>query len=111
MLTVKIGTLNWMDAPYSPHLSKNLTTFEIPASGKGLGLTLILVDSATGKIMHLRLIGLSEPFTKKLFGTVMEQKVKPFNETAYNNTINRIYNLYPTAQIVKMSRDYCRKDS
>lgn len=42
---------------------------------------------------------------------VMEQKVKPFNETAYNNTINRIYNLYPTAQIVKMSRDYCRKDS
>lgn len=25
MMTFKIGHLNWMDAPYSPHLSKHLT--------------------------------------------------------------------------------------
>lgn len=28
IITVKIGNLNWMDAPYTPHLSKNLTMLE-----------------------------------------------------------------------------------
>ena len=68
MLTVKIGNLNWMDAPYTPHLSKNLTVFQIPRSNQGFGLTLILVNAATGEIRHIRLLSLSEQFTKELFG-------------------------------------------
>ena len=47
MITAKIGSLNWMDAPYSPHLSRNLTMFQIPNKNLGLKLTLILVDAAT----------------------------------------------------------------
>ena len=30
MITTKIGNLNWMNAPYTPHLSKNLTTLQMP---------------------------------------------------------------------------------
>lgn len=108
MITVKIGNLNWMDAPYSPHLSKELTKFELPAEGQGLGLTLFLVDTATGEIKHMRLIGLSERFTKRLFGAVMEQKMKEFSKADYANSINRIFSAYKTSQIVKMSKDYCK---
>lgn len=108
MITVKIGSLNWMDAPYTPHLSKNLTKFQLPNEGQGLGLALILVDAATGEIKHIRLLGLSERFTKKLFGVVMDRKMSDFDITEYNNTLNRIYSTYPTNQIVKMSRDYCK---
>lgn len=108
MITVKIGNLNWMDAPYSPHLSKNLKKFQIPNEGQGLALTLVLVDSATGEIKNLRLLSLSERFTRRFLGTIMEQKTKEFDEYKYNNSINKIFTTYQTNQIVKLSKEYCK---
>lgn len=108
MITTKIGNLNWMDAPYTPHLSKNLTRFQFPNENEGLGLTLMLVDAANGEIKHLRMLGLSERLTKRLVGSVMELKMKEFNIAEYNRSINMIFNSYDTKQIVKMSRDYCK---
>lgn len=108
MMTVKIGNFDWMDAPYSPHLSKNLTKFTIPNEGQGLGLTLMLVDTYTGEIKHIRMLGLSEAFTKRFFGTVMDEKAKEFNLTEYDTALNRIFSAYTTKQLVKMSKDYCK---
>lgn len=108
MITVKIGNLNCMDAPYTPHLNKNITKFQLPSEGQGLELTLILVDAVTGEIKHIRLLGLSERFTKRLFVVVMEHKVKPFDKDEYNNSINRIFSAYQTNQIVKLGKDYCK---
>ena len=108
MITVKIGNLNWMDAPYSPHLSNHLTMFQLPNENQGLALTLILVDAITGEIKHARLLGLTERFTKKLFGIVMEQKMNDFDVVEYSKSINKIYSMYSTNQIVKLSKDYCK---
>lgn len=108
MITTKIGKLNWMDAPYTPHLSKNLTKYQIPNEGEGLELTLYLVDTATGEIKHMRLLGLSERFTRKLFGSAMEIKMKEFDKTQYIMKLSDIFNRYDTKQIVKMSLDYCK---
>lgn len=108
MITAKIGNLNWMDVPYNPHLSKNLTKFQLPNENQGLGLTLILVDAVTGEIKHMKLLGLSERFTKKLYGTVMELKVKEFDKNSYIAALNSIFTSYDTKQIVKMSTDYCK---
>ncbi len=108
MITVKIGNLNWMDAPYTPHLSQNLTKFTVPNEGQGLGLSLILVDAASGAIKHMRLLGLSERFTRQLFGVVMENKAKDFDKSKYNLSLNRIFSTYQTNQIVKLSKDYCK---
>lgn len=106
MITAKIGNLAWVDAPYTPHLSKNLTTFKMPADGQGLGLTLMLIDAVTGQIKNMRLLGLSANFTKHLFGIAMEQKTKAFNRQEYDKSINKIYHTYQTKQIVKLSKDY-----
>lgn len=108
MITVKIGNLNWMDAPYTPHLSQNLTKFQLPNEGQGLGLTLILIDAATGEIKHIRILGLSEKFTKRLFGAVMEYKVRPFSKAQFDDSVNRVFATYKTSQIVKLSKDYCK---
>lgn len=108
MITTKIGNLNWMDAPYTPHLSKNLTRFQFPNENEGLGLTLMLVDAVTGEIKHMKLLGLSERFTKKLYGTIMELKVKEFDKNRYIAALNSIFTSYDTKQIVKMSTDYCK---
>lgn len=106
MMTFKIGNLNWMDAPYSPHFSKNLIKFTLPNENQGLGLTLIFIDTATGEIKSMRLMGLSVNFTKKFFGLLMEQKMKDFDAVEYSNSLNKIYSIYPTNKIVKMSNDY-----
>ena len=34
MCVFRIGSLNWMDAPYTPHLSQNLTKFTLPNEGE-----------------------------------------------------------------------------
>lgn len=108
MLTVKIGSLNWMDAPYTPHLSKHLTSFYLPDKDQGLGLTLILIDASTGEIKHIRLIGLSVKFTKELLKITAEHISKTFDMAVYNNSLNKIFSTYDTKQIVKMSSSYCK---
>lgn len=108
MITTKIGNLNWMDAPYTPHLSKHLTKFQLPNENEGLRLTLMLVDAVAGEIKHMRMLGLSERFTKRLFGTVMELKVKEFDKNTYIAALNSIFSSYDTGEIVKMSSDYCK---
>ena len=108
MVTAKIGNLDWMDAPYTPHLSKNLTKFQIPNKGQGLGLTLILIDAISGRVEHIRSIGLSESFTRKLFAYAMEEKMNSFDRQEFDHNLQRIYSSYTTEQIVNLSKDYCR---
>lgn len=108
MITTKIGDLEWMDAPYSPHLSHNLTQLDVVKENSGLALNIILVNASTGRIEHMRLIGLSEKFTKQLFKTIKEQKDKDFDLNEYEKSINWIFSVYSTAQLVKMSSNYCK---
>lgn len=108
MMLVKIGSLNWMDAPYTPHLSKNLTRLDQPKQGQGLALTIYLIDSATGKICSMRLVGLSERFTKSLFRDISEVWKKDWDPNEYRMTLNRIFASYTTRVLVKNSVVYCK---
>jgi len=72
----------------------------MPNNEQGLGLTLILIDAITGEIKSIRLLGLSEKFTRRLFGIIMEHKVKPFNKEEYYKSLNKVYAIYQTNQIV-----------
>lgn len=108
MITTKIGNLNWMDAPYSPHLSKGNTKYQMPQDGQGLGLTIFLADSITGELKSMRLVGLSTRFTQELFKETMSQKMSPFNITEYQNNINRVFQRYSTKDIVKLSNVRCK---
>lgn len=108
MVLTKIGNLNWMDSPYSPHLSKHLTRLHNPEPGQGLALTIYLIDSATGKICSMRLVGLSERFTKSLFNAVLDVWKNEWNKLVYATNMNRIFMSYSTKDLVKMSVDYCK---
>lgn len=108
MITAKIGSLNWIDAPYTPHLSKNLTTLQFPGEGQGLGLILYLIDSSTGAIKHMRLLGLSERFSQGLIGEILDAKMQEFDRPTYNTALQGIYFAYSTKRIVQMSKDYCK---
>lgn len=99
----KFGNLKWMDAPYSVHLSKNLTHLEMPTDGTGLALHVCLFDTTTGVLCANRLIGLSTEISRQLIEMIMEQKQKDFNRKEYDANLKMIYGAYPTKQFVKMT--------
>lgn len=108
MITAKIGSLHWMEAPYSIHLSRNLTNLPRPDAGQGLGLTVHLVDATTGEIKCMRLIGLSETFTKALSDAAERQLARPFSLSEHNRSVRQIWDTYVTSQIANMSKNCFR---
>lgn len=108
MFLAKIGNLEWMDFPYSPHLSKNLTELKQLEAGVGLALTVMLVDALTGEVKAIRLLGLSERFTKVVFRAINEEKMKAWNQMEYNMNISDVYRKYSTKTLVNFARDYCK---
>lgn len=98
MFLVKVGDLNWMDMPYSVHLSENLTGFQELGEGQGLSLVLYLVDAADGILKSMRLVGLNTRLTKGLIEAVNKQKEMEYDDYAKN--VNYIYRTYRTKDLV-----------
>ena len=61
-LCLKFGYMDWMDAPYSAHLSTQLTSFQILEKGYGLPLNICVVDTSDETVKSLRVIGLGIKF-------------------------------------------------
>lgn len=100
---LKFGNLQWMDAPYSVHLSKNLDHLEVPTEGNGLAMQIALYDTHTGKLCNNRVIGLSTKMSKKLIKIINEQKQKPFDRREYDRNIRDVYATYPTKKLLQMA--------
>lgn len=102
-ILTKCGSLNWTEAPYNPHLSRSGTLEKIHDDTSGYALTLMMVDASTNIIQSLRLIGLGNAFSKKLYEKVEELLSKPFDAEMYQNTV-RINSLArSTKDLVRMS--------
>lgn len=108
--TFKIGNLEIMDAPYSPHLEQkfNINTEELETGDKGFSLNLVLINSLNGEIKNLRLIGLSKNFSKELVDQIEELKKKEFDKYDYDNNLFKLFSKYTTKEIYQMSRNYCK---
>ena len=64
--TFMFGDMPWADCPFSPALYRNLgknTTFPDIEDGQGLALTVLLIDTGTGELCRVRLIGLGHDFS------------------------------------------------
>lgn len=99
MLLVKIGELEWMDAPYSFHLSKNLTKLHNIEDGQGLGTVIMLVDALGGEVKTLKFVGAPTRLTRGLFDAIEKQSKMPFDD--YRENVNYIYKTYNTKELVK----------
>ena len=89
---IKIGNLNWMDAPYTPHLDQkeDLPNINSP-SNQAL---LVLIDSSDGQILRLRTFELPAVFARKLSVDIKELHQKPFSIEQHINNVQAIQNLY-----------------
>lgn len=100
---LKFGDMGWMDAPYTVHLSGNLTKLVEPADGYGLAMTIQLYDTQTGKLCCNRLLSLSTEMSRGLIKMIMEQIAEPFDVHDYLDNLRSIYRAYPTKQLLKMA--------
>ena len=103
----RFGSGQYMDAPYSLHLSKPFT-IEKPELGMGYGLTVFLVDAATGILKAIRYVGLSRDFSNRFRKAVERQKEESFNCAEYDAKLNYIYKNYTTKDLVKFADAWCR---
>lgn len=105
---LKFGNMPWMDAPYNINLSKNLTELPKIEDGMGLAARVYLIDTSTGKIEAIRLLGLSTNISRMLIRLIEEQRNMPFNISEYVNKIREIYSKKPTKQLVKEGLGCCK---
>lgn len=98
----KFGNLNWIDAPYSVHLSKPFE-FEEPTRGSGYGLNIFFIDANTGILKNIRYIGLSTEFSLSFKNAVLKQRKAEFNNNYYSAALQNIYLKYTTNDLVKLS--------
>ena len=102
LFLMKFGDMPWMDAPYTPHLSKGDISIG-QEDGKGLATTIQLFDRGTGELLVQRLVGLNEEMTKKIAREIDDMKKKPFDQIDYADNLRQIYGAYTTKDLVEMS--------
>lgn len=110
-ILLKFGDLPWMDAPYTVHLSKHLTT--LPSyfePGTGFPLIVQLLDTSTGKLMHQRLIGLDHNVSMQIVTTARRQLKQEFNHYLHQCNVYEVMSRYTTDELVTLSQDGYRKE-
>jgi len=95
----KFGNLEWMDCPYSVHLSKDLTNMQEPNEGLGYAVNIYLVDATTGILKVARLIGMNTRVSTMLKKDLIKQKILSFEN--YQENLVAIYNKLSTKEMVK----------
>lgn len=99
-ILTRMGTMQWMDAPYYVGLSLGLTRcFELPNGGEGLSVHALLIDGNTGILVAQKMIGLTTDGSLKLIKAIENQEVIP----DYDARLQRVYAQYSTDDMVKDS--------
>ena len=104
-LLFKFGSLPWMDAPYSCHLSEPYV-FDKVEEGTGYGMTVFLIDASTGILKVIRQIGWPSKMSRLFTDYVIEQQSKPFDNMMYFRTVDSVYNNYSTNDMVRMAETF-----
>lgn len=99
------GLEDWSDCPFSVRLCKDEIDLSLPIEeGKGLGLQIVLVESTTGIVKALRLVGTSTEFARELRAAMVKQMIRPFSPHEYNQTVNDVYTRYTSEQLLNRAK-------
>lgn len=103
MILLKFGDQSWMDAPYTVHLSRQLTQLPDVADGDGILIVIHLFDTSDGHLVSMRQISLSTDLSRAVIKVAREQRATPFDELAYADELRSVYSKYQTRDLVKMA--------
>lgn len=100
----KFGNANWIDMPYSVHLSKHLSSLKEVSGIDGYATHIYLINADNGNLEHMRMIGLPTEFSQEIYSEVMDQKTKLFDCAKYAVQLQDTYLKYSTKQLVNMAK-------
>jgi len=91
----RFGRGEWSDAPYSIHMvSVGEHVLPEPLIGEQrVALNVVLVSANDGIVQALRFVSLSPEFSQRLHTAITAQAALPFDQTAYDAHLARVYKL------------------
>lgn len=98
----KFGSEEWIDLPYTPHLSKNLHSIEPVGYSGGYTLNIIFSNALTGEICSIGKVTLDYMLSRYLQELVETELEKKFDVALYDNTLNQIYSKYTTQDLLRI---------
>lgn len=81
---------------------------EVSDDPEGLPLTVIAVDTTTGVLQAVRLIGLGTRFSKKMISICKEQDAVGINQIDYLNKVSSVQSRYQAKDLLKFSSVICK---
>lgn len=104
----QFGSLSWMEASFTPHLSPYLSTYNLLedlGENQELTMHLYFFHCTDGMLKNICLIKLGSTFSKKLMREILEIIIKLFDESDYHIKLAAIYNKYSRKELLKFSKE------
>lgn len=104
------NSINLSDAPFHFGLYIDNRVKELPRElleGQGIGLNIIAIDSYTGIVKVLRLIGLPTDFSRELIKICIRQSNLRVDSSQYNRKFSRIQSAYSSENLYNESAFKC----
>jgi hypothetical protein len=102
-LFIKFEGEQWIDSPYTVHLSKDFTRIQDMEDNQGLALHINLIDSSSGILKAMRLIAIDNKRSNLIKTYIEIQKEEKFDEVKHTKDLNNIYNNYSTKELLKFT--------
>lgn len=100
-LLIKTGSEPWCDMPYNPYLSGAMPELQTVASGEGLAVVVMLVDTKTGAPVVIRMVGTPTDFTRELYSILSDMAAAPMDARIYEVMIAKAMNKYTTDDLLR----------
>lgn len=99
----KFGDMPWADCPFSPAIYKTTDReCNLPqqlVNNEGISLSVFLIDSGTGTLLKIRLVGLGHSFSDKWLQWAKIEVDKPLPLQKYSAEIDRVYMNYRSVDL------------
>lgn len=102
LFVFKPGSQAWCDAPYNPCIGPTPRIYNIP-DGTGIMLSLVLVDTATGTPVVLRILGLPTRISRLIMQDLAEMLETNLPLDIYATRVFTIQRAYNSEQLAKLA--------
>ncbi len=92
-----VGNIPWADAPYEPRITSEPMDYRLDfPEGEGAPLVLLMVDSNTGCLKGMRVMGLGNLLSYRIHSICRNlDKQRPLDKERYDRTVEQIYKRFP----------------
>lgn len=95
-----VGRIPWADAPYEPRITSEPMNYRLDfPEGEGVPLVLLIVDSNTGCLKGMRVMGLGNLLSHRIHTICRNlDRQRPLSKEKYSETVRQIYKRFPQSK-------------